>query len=122
MGTLKDADTARLPDLSATLQRRFTTAHLGVPTSERAHPQRADPEIPIGMFDALCGVVGIGAPQDRAGGQLRDAVTVGTHSMSEVLECPRAGMTLDVSLYALVGGHPTYLTRTDLKRLAEHAG
>ena len=122
IGTLNDADTARLHDLSAALQRRFTTVQVSVPASERAHLLEAYPEIPAATFDALYGVVGTGRPGDRAAGRLRDVVPVGTHFMTEVLEYVRAGMTLDASLSTLAGSHLAHLTRADLERLAEHAG
>ncbi|MBB5235571.1 AAA family ATPase [Deinococcus budaensis] len=121
IGTLNDADTARLHDLSAALQRRFTTVHLEVPASERTHLERMYAEIPQVTFDALYGVVGTSGPQDRAEGRLRSHVTVGTHFMSEVLEYVRAGMTLDASLSTLAASHLSHLTRVDLERLAERA-
>ncbi|MDL2345212.1 AAA family ATPase [Deinococcus sp. MIMF12] len=122
IGTLNDADTARLHDLSAALQRRFTSVHVGVPMSERTHLERTYAEIPQSTFEALYGVVGTGGPQDRPEGRLRGTVTVGTHFMSEVLEYVRAGMTLDASLSTLAESHLTHLTRADLERLAAHAG
>ncbi len=122
IGTLNDADTARLHDLSAALQRRFTSVQVSVPVSERAYLQRKYSGIPQKTFDALYGVVGTGGLQDRPQGRLRGAVMVGTHFMSEVLEYVQTGMTLDAALSTLIRGYLAHLTQADLEQLAAHAG
>lgn len=122
IGTLNDADTARLHDLSAALQRRFTSVQVSVPVSERAYLQRKYSGIPQETFDALYGVVGTGGLQDRPQGRLRGAVMVGTHFMSEVLEYVQTGMTLDAALSTLIRGYLAHLTQVDLEQLAAHAG
>lgn len=121
IGTLNDADTARLHDLSAALLRRFTTLEVRIPASERTHLEKLYPDLPGGTLDTLYAVLGDGSPEDAPAGRLRGSLPLGTHFMTEVLEYVRSGMTLDTALSATLPMYFTQLTAEALTRLAKSA-
>lgn len=125
IGTMNDADTARLHDLSAALQRRFTTVDVTIPAAEGEHVKALYPDVPAATFKTLYAMLGVqaGRPaESEAGPALRQYVPLGTHFVTEVIEYVRGGMTLDAALRALVRGHLAALTRADLGLLSDRAG
>ena len=121
IGTLNDADTGRLHDLSAALRRRFTTLHVRVPASERTHLTRTFASLPAGTLDTLYALVGDGTPGDHAAGRVRASVPLGTHFMTEVLEYVLSGLTLDTALSVTLPDHWSALTGEALTRVGEVA-
>ncbi|RJF75301.1 AAA family ATPase [Deinococcus cavernae] len=121
IGTMNDADSGRLHDLSAALQRRFTTVEVTTPVSERVFLIRKFPGIPEAIFETLYAIVGTGQHKAAEPAHLRDVLPLGTHFMTEVLEYLQAGMSLDAVLCALLKPRLSELTRHDLTGLAEQA-
>lgn len=127
IGTMNDADTARLHDLSAALQRRFTTVHMTTPAGERAYLAARYPDLSAGLLDKLYAVIGTGmVPAGPvASGQapvgLRDLMPLGTHFMIEVIESVQGGLSLDDALATLLGFQLTPLTNEELRSLADAA-
>lgn len=125
IGTMNDADTARLHDLSAALQRRFTTVGVTIPAAEGEHLKQLYPDVPLTTFNTLYAMLGVRAARDSRGEAapaLRQFVPLGTHFVTEVIEYVQRGLTLDAALQALVRGHLGTLTRADLGLLADRAG
>ena len=122
IGTLNDADTGRLHDLSAALQRRFTTVHLDVPHTEAEYLRRSYPAFAASVLDTLLAVTGDGRQAADATPTLRAHVPLGTHFMTEVIGYVQGGMTLDEALSTLLRPHLDTLSREALGTLAQTAG